>query len=391
MAFKRIVVLILSIVMIFCTGCWDKIEIDERAFVLAMAIDTPDNPKASSDDSELMDGMGKAVGEKNRIKTVFYIPVPSKLQGGDVDSFSVEESEGSNIPLAIENLNLKFSRQMFFGETKIILIGENALKNPVILKKLMDFVEREPDMGREAYVGVVKGETKKLTEVKPKFEKVFGVYMRGVFDNSGRMFSTLSLPINDFLSALRENKGTTVIPVVDVVDNKVAIKQLALLRDYKFLSYLDIKYLRPYSIITNKLEDGEIVVPYKEDSVSMKISSCDTKVNLERDEKNLRYKVNVRIEGDIDNYIMNEDIFKDKTINELKDEIQRTIKEELVKTTDYFQNDIGIDYLKLGEYTKKYHYKTYEKNVQNWDQEFRKAKIDYDVEVFIRRLGGTRN
>lgn len=389
MALKKIIIFLTSISLIFSTGCWDKIEIDDRAFVLALAIDTPGTETSATDSSTMQDGMGKKVGEANEIKAVFYMPIPSKLSGGSVDTFSVEESVGTNMTMAIENLNMEFSRQLFFGVTKIILIGENALKNPVILRKLMDFIEREPDMGREALIAVVKGKTAGLTAIKPKFEKVFAAYMNGVLENSGRMFSGLSLPINEFLSNIRENKGNAVMPVAEIVGDRVSIKKLALVKDYKLLSYVDTKYIRPYSIITNELKDGEIIVPYKNDNVSLKISSSNTSVNLVPKGNKLEYKIGVKIEGDIDNYIFDESIGNEKSINDIKDKIKDSIKNELDKTTSYFQNDIGVDYLKLGDYTKKHNYKLYKKYENNWDQEFKKAKIEYDVQIFIRRLGGT--
>lgn len=375
MVSKKILVIFISIMLIFSTGCWDKVEIDERAFVLAIAVDTA---KKSQDVSD------------SRIKVIYYMPIPSKLQSGAVDAFSVEESVGENMPMTLENLNMKFSRNIFLAETKILLIGESALKNEKILNQLMDYFEKEPDVGRDIKIGVVKGDTAALASIKPKFEKVFEGYMKGIFDNAGNKSSILSLPINEFLSSLRENKGSTIIPVGEVEGDKVAVKQLALIKDYKLLSYMDTKYLRPYSIITKTLKDGYISLPYKKANVEFKVTSCDRKIFLQSHKDKFEYKINVVIEGDIHNYYFNENIFDSKIIDEIKDKIKKKVKNELDKTTEYFQNDVGYDYLKIGEYTKKYHNKLYKPYKENWDEEFKKAKINYDVQVFIRRVGESR-
>ena len=259
---KRLLSVFMCLPLVFLTGCWDKIEIDDRAFVLAMVVNTAEKMKATSP------GKAEAGG---LITADFYMPIPSKLlsTGGGVDAFSVEHSDGKNLPMAIENLNMKFSRQMFLGQTKIILVGEKALANDKFLKELMDFVEREPDMGREAKIAVLKGDPKKLLSLKPKFEKVFASYMMGIFNNSERISSYLSLSINDFLSMIRENKGSVVLPAAEIGEDKVSIKQLALIKDYKLFTYMDSKYLKPYSLITNTLKDGNILVPYNNDIISL--------------------------------------------------------------------------------------------------------------------------
>lgn len=388
MTLKKTTIFLICIIMVFTTGCWDKIEIDQRAFVLAIAVDKPE--KSDNLESSIVEGMGKSIDDKDMIKAIFYMPIPSKLQSGSVDTFSIEESDGINMTMALENLSMKFSRRMFLGQVKVILVGEEALKTPTIIKKLMDFIEREPDMGREASIAVVKGKTSELASVKPKFEKVFAAYMQGVFNNASSMFAPLNLSINNFLGNIRANKGNIVVPVATVEKDKVAIDQLALIKDYKFSNYVDAKYLRPYSIITGGLKDGDVIIPYKQDNISLKITSCYTNTRLKEEDNKLNYNVNVRIEGDIDNYIFNEDILNDKDVNNIKTKFETTIKDELNKVTDYFQNDIGIDYLKFGDYAKKHNYRIYEKYEKNWDQAFKKAKINYDVQIFIRRMGGTR-
>jgi len=380
---KRLLSVFMCLLLVFLTGCWDKIEIDDRAFVLAMVVNTAEKMQATSP------GKAEAGG---LITADFYMPIPSKLlsTGGGVDAYSVEHSDGKNLPMAVENLNMKFSRQMFFGQTKIILVGEKALSDAKFLKELMDFIEREPDMGREAKIAVLKGDPKKLLSLKPKFEKVFASYMAGIFNNSERISSYLSLSINDFLSMIRENKGSVVLPVAEIGEDKVSIKQLALIKDYKLLNYMDEKYLKPYSLITNTLKDGNILVPYNNDIISLKVASATRKISLTSSGDNLEYKVGIKIEGDIDNYISNEEIFQNKSISSIKDTVQKSIKDELDKTTSYFQNDIGYDYLGFNDYTKKHHNKLYKEYENSWNDEFQKANINYDVQVFIRRLGGSR-
>lgn len=372
MAIKQFSIFLMISMLIFSTGCWDKIEIDDRAFVLGIVIDS------------------QGPGNPDKIRTIFYAPIPSKLAGGEVDAYTVVESQGDNMPTAIENLNMQFSRQLFFGQTKVLLIGESALKDGEILRKLMDFIERDPDMGREMLVAVVKGEAKALAHVKPKFEKVFASYMSGIFNNSARVSSILSLSINELLLKLRENKGSAVIPVAEVVGDQVKVRQLALIKDYKLVSYLDNQYLRPFSIFTDKLKDGQIEIPYMNNNVTLNITSSNRRLHLKSFGGNLEYNMQVRLECDVDNYVFQEDLFEKNRINDIKDKLSSKIKAGLNKTLDYFQNEAGYDYLGIGEYTKKFHYNVFKQYEANWEDEFKKVKINYDVQIFIRRIGAVK-
>lgn len=368
----------------FITGCWDKTEIDDRAFVLGIAVDEGNKPNKAPENAP------KDKIQSKGIEATFYMPIPSKLAGGGVDSFSTEKTEGINITDAVDNLRLKFNRDIFLGQIKIILIGEKIIKDPTNFKKLLDFIERDPDMGRGALIGVVKGDVKELTNIKPKFEKVFAAYMRGIFDNASSISEQLELPINQLLGGIRESKGTAAIPVVSVEKDVAKCDDIALIKDYKLLTYLDKKYLRPFSIMTNKLKDGDIQIPLNNDFVSIKVTSCQTKVSLVEQSPNIKYKIGVKMEGDIDNYSFNQDIFYKDEIKAISEKGNAMVKEELNGMVNYFQNGIGKDYLAVGDYTKKYHYDVFEKYIDNWDEAFKKAKFDVDVQLFIRRVGGTK-
>jgi hypothetical protein len=200
----------------------------------------------------------------------------------------------------------------------------------------------------------------------------------------------MSLSINEFLSGLRESKGSITMPVAEVVGDKISVEDIALLRDYKLAGFLDKKYLLPFSIITNTLKDGDYNINYKNSDLSCKITSSGTRIRLVPNKDKLEYTIESRVEMDVNNYTIDEDIFKDKVITEIRDKFAINIKDELIKTVEYFQNDIGFDYFKLEQFTKKYHYGIFEKYKDNWNEEFKKAKFNFNVTVFIRRIGGTR-
>jgi Ger(x)C family germination protein len=387
---KRLQISLLIVTVIFSTGCWDKIEIDERAFVLAIAVDMAEGNIKSESSSLSGEEFSGKIDKKDYIKSTFFMPIPSKLISGSVDAFATEESEGLNMQSAIQSLSMKFSRKMFFGQTTIILIGESLIKNEKAFREFVDFLEREPDMGREAKIAILEGKLADLKNIKPKFEKVFAAYAGGVFKNANKTSSALELPINEFLAELRGNNGKTVIPVVSVESGNLKMDKLALVNEFKFKNYLETKYMRPLNIITGNLTETTMVVPYSGNKLTFKTRGCDTKIQLVSDKDHLKYKITAKIEGDIDNYLFNMDMSDTTQLKNAQNKIRDFVENELKKTISHFQNDIGSDYLMLEEHTKKHNYSTYEKYKSYWDEEFKKASFVYDINIHIRRLGGVK-
>lgn len=384
MGLKKLLAILLFFSIFFITGCWDKTEIDDRAFVLGLAVDETDKTNQGPAEEKM-----NKLAPKD-IEATFFMPIPSKLVGGQVDAFSSEKAKGINITDAIDNLRLNFNRDIFLGQIKIILIGEKVLKDPENFKKLLDFIERDPDMGRGALICAIKDGTDKLANIKPKFEKVFASYMKGIFDNASMISAQLSLPVNELLGEIRENKGSAVIPVISIEKDKAKCDDVVLVKNYKFLTYLDKQYLRPFSIMTNKLRDGDVQIPFNNKIVSVKITSCQTKLSLADTTNNPRYKIGVKLEGDIDNYSFDQDIFTKDEIKQISEKGKALIEKEMMDMIYYFQNALGEDYLMVGDYTKKYHYKFYESYSNKWNEEFKKAKFDMNIQLFIRRIGGTK-
>jgi hypothetical protein len=168
------------------------------------------------------------------------------------------------------------------------------------------------------------------------------------------------------------------------------VDQLGLIQDYKFLNYLESKYIKTYKIVTNEFESGRKLVTYKGVIVPFYIFESKCNIKLVGSDGNLKYRVRVELEGDIEQYVFEKELFDSKTIKDISKVIEDSTRFELEDATKYFQNTIGHDYLRFGEKTKQDNYKVFQKYEENWDETFRKADITYDVKVNIRRIGTSK-
>lgn len=388
MKYKKLLAVVLIIIMIFTPGCWDKVEIEKRAFIYLLAVD-----KAESEETASVGGVIKPFyeDEDKRIKTIIFVPIPSKISaGGEGKAFINMEETTSSIPEAIRDANLSENRQFFLGQTIMIALGEKLVSDKQLFKETLDYLEREPQINREAKIIVVKGNFDDIKNIEPDLDKLPSFYIRGILENADIRSSVFAADLNEVFSTIRNN-GDTVMPVIEVTGKKVKVNGIALIKGYKLLTMADIKYVRPYTFITNKFQQGRKFISYKNHIIPFNITSFNRKIWLTEDKSNkLKYKLYFRIEGDLDQYYFTDKISNDENIDEIKNIIEKSLSLELKEAMDYFQKEVGHDFLNIGDYTNKYHNKIYKKYKDNWDEAFKNAQFEYEVDVRIRRIGTNR-
>jgi Ger(x)C family germination protein len=383
---KRITILFLSLIMLLTSGCWDKVEIEQRAIISAMSIDTIPNRVQENKNTAFCEEKPK------RLKVTFGMINPTKINEGD-KAFMSRTAEGVNLVDAMERFGSMTSRVPFYGHTRLLLLTENLLKDGKLFKEIIDQFDREAIVNRQMKVAMIERDIDTVLKTESALEGTISGYITGIMDNSRFLSYTLKMDLNTLITTLRNNDGSAVIPVVEpVMEEKqwVKIDKLALIKDYKFLDVLDTKYVKSYKMLNNELQSGRKLVYYKGIIVPFYIYSSSRRIWLEEAGDKLKYKVNVKLEGDIEQYEFNEEIFDHQKILEIEKATERSITEELRETTKYFQNVIGHDYLGFGDYTRKYHNKIFKEYENNWDEYFKNAEIDYDVKVDIRRVGNTK-
>lgn len=388
---KKIIIYLLTSSLMFTCGCWDRVEIDQRAFVFSMAVDLNKGGNKGSEKGISFEEPLK--NQSNKIKVIYFTPMPSKVAGGGGSSggggeetYVSEESKGNSVAESIRNLSLSFGRTPFFGQTKVLLLGENLLSNPKEFKGVLDFIERAPDIGRTMNVAVVKGDVEDLRNIKVQFDKVFAFYISNLFETVDKNTSIETLDINEFLSRIREDDGSLVVPYVTVKDNRAEVESFALIKNYKLIGNLDLRYIRSYSYLTGKLKYGRKFIEYNDNIIPYRIDSFNRKIWVDDENGKLKFTVKMKTEGDIEQYNFGEEA-SDEVIDEIRSKLESDTRKEIQDAVKYFQKDLGYDFLGFDDYTQRHYYNIYQKYKDNWNEAFKNADIEYDINMHIRRIG----
>lgn len=364
------------------TSCFDKKEINERAFINAIYIEKNNTVKPS-------EMIASNLKERDNEDLVVTYGIANTIEGEDGGKAFTSSITGTTLGDATEKLNSETTKTPFFGHTKLIVLGKGILEDSKNLGVILDDLERNVLIDREIKVIATDNSSVNLEKLRPETEDLYSSYVTGVMDSADSIAYTLTMNLGDFFKNLREGKGKSILPIVRVDNGSIKIDRAAFISDYKLKDVVSARQVRGYKLF--KAEAGNIREYVQIDNVitTFKLSSIKRKINYIKGGSVPKFHINYSFEGGIESYDFKKQVFNVEKEAELEKKVKKLIETQLMETADYFQNKVGIDYLGLDDFTHKFHPNEYKK-YKNWDEAFKKAEISYDVNVNILRFGDSK-
>lgn len=132
--------------------------------------------------------------------------IHQKIVSGAPKGFEEIKIKAQNLPEAIGMVSKKQNRKLFFGHTKLIIIGENLLKDKDKLSDFLDWLDREPLKNRSSFIVATK-DIENIPEVTPKLEKFVAPYIIGIIENQSKVATMINVSLSIIQS---ENKSPSI-------------------------------------------------------------------------------------------------------------------------------------------------------------------------------------
>ncbi|NGY87944.1 hypothetical protein F6Y05_33345 [Bacillus megaterium] len=129
MRHRSLILLLLCVLLVFLSGCWDREELQQLSIVSGMAIDKGSNKV------------------KNRYRVTVQIINPSQVaggqQGGKVQASPVTTftETGSTLAETLRKISTKSPGELFFPHLQILVISEKVANQGI--EDLFDMIERD--------------------------------------------------------------------------------------------------------------------------------------------------------------------------------------------------------------------------------------------------------
>jgi spore germination protein KC len=366
--------------VIFLSGCWDRVEINDIAIVTAIGLD-------------LVKG--------DKLRLTLQVAVPSKLvtggTGGSGGKSTIVISEtGATVSEAYRNIQGKLPRRIFFSQSRILLIGEDLAKKGVF--HIVDFHTRYAEPRINSFIMFTKGKASKIINSMPTFENISAEETREL----AKMGVGIKVYVRDFLNMLLTDglepfaSQFTLEPLEVYTKNKSgetqALNGIAVFKGDKLAGWMEERETRGLLWLRNEIKEGVISVkiPNEKDGgkISMEIARAETKIVpiLKGGEIKLDVEVVTELSVIENNSKLN--LTETKAIEEIQKYAAEEIRNRVELVVEKAQKEFGSDIFGFGQSVyKKYpkvwntHYK------ENWEKEFAQTKVTIHSKAFVRRIG----
>jgi spore germination protein KC len=373
--FKLGLALVLCVVLL--AGCWDKVEIEDRLFVLAIGID-----KAKEEEK---------LQPTDRYIINFVSPVVAALKdwAGEGETFKTYKTTSSIFTFGLNQMYERMDKKLSFQHTRVLIFGEDLLKDEKLFKEVLDAVGRSHEFHRNMYVFAVPGEAEAVFKIKPKYTSLLAMYITGIAENNVYQSSIYKMPAYQMYDNLTNFDGNTVIPSLRASEDEAKVSGVGIIKNYKLIGYLDDKDSETLNWLNNSANGGLIAVKHNELEIPFIYNDFNTKLVLNKVEGDKVYLTyNMEVEGSAEEYIWGESLMEQKLLDAVEKGLEKTIEDRSKSLIDKLKNEFKVDLIGVGPYLRKHHSAIYKSIEKDYESFFTKnVEINIKAKVSIRRVG----
>ncbi len=370
---KRLgIVALLFCFMISVTACWDKLEIEKRAFILGIAIDKAE--------------------EEGKVAVTFQIALPQAFgaEGGDTEAYWNITEVAPNITSARRMLIRSINWIPTFEHCQMLFIGEELAKEG--LADHLDFFFRTYDVRRRMEVAVVQGSGKDALEMEFKSEKVPAFFIAELkMQNSKESFEVTDYT---YLGRLHERyvlQSDFILSRLVLHGNEhVDASGAAVFKDFKFAGWFSGEELMHTRFLRGDMESGILGMDLPEElgqRIMLRIFDVQTSLRPEIRNDQLYAVSKIRVEGDIEELGRSGISFDPRVIREIEGHVQSNLEAGILRTFLKAQREFEADPFHFDDKVMNYMNRYWRDNNQNWNEIYQTVELDIEVEVRIRRVG----
>ncbi|HZJ76694.1 MAG TPA: Ger(x)C family spore germination protein [Oscillospiraceae bacterium] len=371
---KKTIVFML-IISLLLTGCWDKIEIEERAHVSAVGVDkyTADFENEDEGDSYVF---------------TFSFPEHKAETSEDIIVSSVGKTLYSVSRIIADRSNKEF----FPGHLRTIVIEADIAKDPKAFRQILDGIENDRFLSRRVVLALTEGSAAEVIRVVPAMENKIGEFISELFRRTDRISRIVGGSAGDIFNDLYES-GNTIIPKIMPGESDVKVAGAGIIKDHKFIGWLGEVETALLVILKGETKClCGMSIEHKGHNIPVSLAPKKPKLKLIEDEENIKILMEVEMEGDIRQtyFEASEDMLKTGVVSKIEDAIIEMINQKAQDTVDKIQNEFQTDVLDINKYLRRFHYKLWNEVEEDWQEIFPNIDIEVSIDIKIRRIGLVR-
>ena len=401
---KLSTMLLLGCMTVSLSACWDKVEIENRAFLLAIGIDAISDEAAEAENDH-----------SDRYKVTLSMPMftstDSEKISGEENPSHIKTATGRTVTEALNKLEAKSDKQLYYGQTKLIVLGNDLLENATLLQNALATLTNNRQIDRHINMLATDGEAFEILKMKPPGENLPGLYVADIYRHKNKLGGTsFSLDLERLRTALTTEHycgaimptiikdasdedalklgGAVILQSLHAADelygaNESGLHKTTPIPHAAKLGFFTSAELRGYLwCIHNGGNNAVIITEGIHHTISLKVESHHASVTFEpTTQDQIRTILDIKITGHIEDHSSMQSLYASQALQQnLKAVIASQIEQEILETAEKLQS-YNIDAYNWRETLRKKNYPLYQQHAQCWNEIFPKMEIAPQITV----------
>lgn len=382
--------LILVLMLVLLSGCYNYKEINDYAIVSAISID-------------------KSKKENKKYTIGIQIMNAKKDEETESSSIAFYKSDGNTVYECLQKIILDLPKELYLGHNEVVIINDKLLKQESPLNYL-DYFLRDSEIEKDSLIIIAKDdEAYDVLKIITPLDTIPSRNLKETIKVADDYKGTLStITLDEFIASLSNNGEDPVLPTVKISgkkekgsktenisqsdpDAKIMLSTMGYFENSKLKGYLTSEEEEGYKILSDSANGTYISVKCDDKNyATIRIKKSKVKEKLSFKNNKPFVNINAKVEGRLIEYNCKADFLKNKKyIKNLENKANKKVEKLSMKVVNKLYKENKSDALKYGE--KFYSFKNKDLKKLNIKESNIKNNISFDInaKVKIGRIGLT--
>ncbi|WP_425449277.1 Ger(x)C family spore germination protein [Dethiothermospora halolimnae] len=352
--------LVILLLVLFLSGCWDYKDVDKRSIVIGIGIERIDNKiEFSTEVAKLKAQIGK------------------KDKRAEITNVYTDAAYGNTFEEAREDYDARRPYPTFLGATRVVIFGTNIAKESI--EPYLNRINRMYDYRKTLLPVVSREEPIKLLKIKVEKDVSVGFLIEDNINFLYKNGTTLYPNIGDLLSNIALKKVGYVIPYIGIEQGSIKYLGLAVMKNSKLIDTIEAQNTDGllYLLAENPRLTETISGFKRSDNIySFKTILKDRKIKTKYEQDKIIIDIDIELNGQLKYQYYLEPI-SEKEIDEIEDIISRKVADNIKNIIKKSQKVYKSDIFQFARYFRADNSKIYQKI--DWIEKYPKAKVNVRV------------
>ena len=370
------------LLILLLSGCWDVTSIEDRGFIIGVAIDMAENSN-DSDTFEMTNQFAVPPGLGNPAQP-----------GGANNPYMNLSATGKSMYEINQDISNQINKEPFYEHVKVLIISEEVASEPGRFANVLDVFIRNRDTHRGIDVILTKDKAKDLLEIKPDNEMLPSRYIYQILEKAFNETKDIRLlKLGDIHEHFLTKESFVISEIAAAEDKTIKVQRGAVYKgsEEKLVGGLNNEEMFAQNLITNENMRGTIDVEMKGGIAIYAITDSNSKLHVNaKSPSNTELKVTIKLEGELQETFGGLILDSDQSHHEFEKEVEKKTKKMVEETIKTVQEEYGADIFGFIDRLQKTDYPTWKKIKDNWEQGenyFSASDVTIDIKAKVRADG----